>query len=413
MPNRIVVTGMGAVTPLGIGVDKFWEGLVAGRSGVGPVTQFDATGYDCRIAAEVRDFDPLSYFDRKEARHMDRFTQMAVAAAKMALEDARLDPAHADTNRTGCIFGSGIGGISTLGDQFQILAEKGPGRVSPFFIPMFIANMAAGQISMHFGLKGFNETVVTACATSNNAIGDAFKAIQWGMADVMVTGGSEASLVPVAFAGFSSMKALSTRNEEPERASRPFDMDRDGFIMGEGAGTLVLESLEHALLRGAPILAEVAGYGCTADAYHFAEPSPGGDGAIRAMQAALADAGLPPEAVDYVNAHGTSTLKGDRVETLAIKRVFGEHARRLAVSSTKSMTGHLLGAAGAVEAIASIQAIRTSTLPPTINLENPDPECDLDYVPNRARSAKVRVALSNAFGFGGQNASLIFKAFEE
>ena len=404
---------MGAVTPLGLGSDRFWEGLTAGRSGVGPITLFDTARHDCRIAAEVRDFVPTDFLDRKEARRMDRFTQFAVAGTRMALEHAGLDPARVDTSRMGAIFGTGIGGIQTLSDQFRILYEKGPSRISPFFIPMFIPNMAAGQIAMQFGLKGFNETVVTACATANNAIGDAFKAIQWGMADAMITGGSEAAIVPLAVAGFSSMKALSERNDEPEKASRPFDAGRDGFVMGEGSGVLVLESLEHAQARGADILAEIVGYGCTADAHHLTEPAPEGEGAARAMRAALEDAGLAPDDVDYINAHGTSTPKGDRFETTAVKNVFGDHARGLAVSSTKSMTGHLLGAAGAVEMIACIQAIRHGVLPPTINQDTPDPECDLDYVPNRARPARVRVALSNAFGFGGQNASLVVRAFEE
>jgi len=404
---------MGAVTPLGLGLDQFWEGLAAGRSGVGPITLFDTARHDCRIAAEVRGFVPTDFLDRKEARRMDRYTQFAVAGTRMALQHAGLDPAQVDTSRMGAIFGTGIGGIQTLSDQFQILYEKGPSRISPFFIPMFIPNMAAGQIAMQFGLKGFNETVVTACATANNAIGDAFKAIQWGMADAMITGGSEAAIVPLAVAGFSSMKALSERNDEPEKASRPFDAGRDGFVMGEGSGVLVLESLEHALARGADILAEIVGYGCTADAHHLTEPAPEGEGAARAMRVALEDAGIAPGEVDYINAHGTSTPKGDRFETTAIKNVFGDHARRLAVSSTKSMTGHLLGAAGAVEMIACIQAIRHGVLPPTINQDTPDPECDLDYVPNRARPARVRVALSNAFGFGGQNASLVVRAFEE
>lgn len=413
MQRRVVITGMGAVTPLGLGPDSLWEGLASGRSGVGPITLFDTAGYDCRIAAEVRDFVPTDFLDRKEARRMDRFTQFAVAGTRMALEHAGFDPARSDTGRVGVIFGTGIGGIQTLSDQFQVLYDKGPSRVSPFFIPMFIPNMAAGQIAMQFGLKGFNETVVTACATANNAIGDAFKAIQWGMADAMVTGGSEAAIVPLAVAGFSSMKALSERNDEPQRASRPFDADRDGFVMGEGSGVLVLESLEHARARGAAILAEIVGYGCTADAHHLTEPAPEGEGAARAMRAALQDAGMAPDQVDYINAHGTSTPKGDKFETTAIKNVFGDHARRLAVSSTKSMTGHLLGAAGAVELIACIQAIRHGVLPPTINQDTPDPECDLDYVPNQARPAQVRVALSNAFGFGGQNASLVVRAFEE
>lgn len=406
--RRVVVTGMGAITPLGTGVEAFWRNLVAGRSGVGPLTRFDASAYSTRIAAEVKDFDPAAFIDRKEARRMDRFTQYAVAAARMAMDDAGIVVEDEDPDRLGVTLGTGIGGMETLTDQFTLLVEKGPGRVSPFFVPMMIGNMAAGQISIAFGLKGPNTTLVTACASAANAIGDAFKMIQRGDAEVMVTGGSEAAIVPLAVAGFCSMKALSTRNDDPASASRPFDAGRDGFVLGEGSGILVLEDLEHAQKRGARIYAEVLGYGLTADAYHIVEPAPEGDGGARSMTRAIVDAGLVPSDIDYINAHGTSTPKGDILETVGIKRVFGDHARRLAVSSTKSMTGHLLGAAGAIEAIASILALKEGIIPPTINLEDPDPECDLDYVPNAARVADLKVALSNSFGFGGQNATLIF-----
>lgn len=413
MRNRVVITGMGAVTPLGTGVEAFREGLRSGRSGVGPITRFDASGLETRIGAEVRDFNPLDFIDRKEARRMDRFVQFAIAAAQMALADAGLDLDHVDRDRAGVYMGSGIGGMETLSEQFAVLFEKGPGRVSPFLIPMMIANMAAGQLAIQFGLRGPNMTTVTACSSSNHAIGEAFHVLREGKADVMLAGGSEAAFVPIALAGFSSMKALSTRNDEPERASRPFDRLRDGFVMGEGAGVLVLETLDHALRRGARVLAEVLGYGTSADAHHIVQPPDSGEGGARSMRLALADAGLSPEQVDYINAHGTSTPQGDVAETRAIKSVFGEHARRLAVSSTKSMHGHLLGAAGVVELIACVLAIRDQFLPPTINQEEPDPECDLDYVPNRARPGRVDVALSNSFGFGGQNATVIVGRFRE
>lgn len=413
MRQRVVVTGMGAVTPIGMGVDAFWAGLMAGRSGVGPISRFDAAQMDSRIAAEVRDFNPTDWVDRKDARRMDRFVQFAVAAGQMALADSGLRLADEDLDEVGIYLGSGIGGMETFDDQFRALIEKGPGRVSPFFIPMMIANMAAGQMAIYFGLRGPNMTTVTACSSANNAIGEACDAMRAGKAQVMLTGGSEAAIVPVAVAGFCSMKALSTRNDEPEQASRPFDAQRDGFVMGEGAGIVVLETLEHALRRGARIHAELVGYGVSADAHHIVQPPENGEGGARAMRRALKDAGLEPEAVDYINAHGTSTPQGDIAETRAIKHIFGDHARRLAVSSTKSMHGHLLGAAGAVELIACIKAIQHQMLPPTINQETADPECDLDYVPNRARPAPVQVALSNSFGFGGQNASVVVRRFSE
>ncbi|REJ37880.1 MAG: beta-ketoacyl-[acyl-carrier-protein] synthase II [Bacillota bacterium] len=398
---------MGAVTPFGVGVDALWEGLVNGRSAVRRIQRFDPSPFPTQIGAEVLDFEPTDFIDRKEARRMDRFTQFAVAGARMALESARLDPADLDPEQVGVVLGSGIGGMETLVEQFHVLLERGPGRVSPFFVPMMIANMAAGQTAIQFGFRGPNTTLVTACASGANAIGEAFRILQFGEAEVMITGGTEAAFVPLAFAGFCAMRALSTRNHEPERASRPFDAERDGFVMGEGAGILVLERLDHALRRGAPILAEVLGYGMTADAHHITAPAPNGDGGARSMMRALRDAGLAPEQVDYINAHGTSTPAGDAAETAAIRRVFGEHADRLAVSSTKSMIGHLLGAAGAVELIACVLTLRDGIIHPTINQDTADPECDLDYVPNKARRQEVNVALSNAFGFGGQNATLI------
>jgi 3-oxoacyl-[acyl-carrier-protein] synthase II len=400
---------MGVVSPVGHGLEEFWRGITEGPSGVGLVQCFDATDFPSRIAAEIGDFDPLRYFDRKDVRHADRFVQFAVAAAQDAVENAGLTTM--DSERTGVAFGTGIGGLTTLTGQYDILRERGPSRVSPFLIPKMIANMAGGQIAMRFNLRGPNVTLVTACASSGNALGDAFRTIQHGEADVMLTGGSEAVILPIAFAGFCAMKALSTRNEDPTTASRPFDQGRDGFVMGEGAGFLVFESLTHAQARGATILAEVIGYGRSADAYHMVEPEPEGAGAVLAMQRALRDAGLQPEAIDYINAHGTSTPKGDLAETIAIKNVFGEHAYRLAVSSTKSATGHLLGAAGAVELIASILAIGHQVLPPTLNLEAPGEGCDLDYVPNVPRPHPVHRVMSNAFGFGGQNACLIVEDF--
>ncbi|MHB8945259.1 MAG: beta-ketoacyl-ACP synthase II [Bacillota bacterium] len=409
--KRIVVTGMGAITPLGSGVNMFWEGLKAGRSGIARISRFDPSALDSQIAGEVRDFDPTAYMDRKEARHTDRFAQFALAAAKMAAEDARFDPSREDPERVGVFIGSGIGGMETLTDQAETLRAKGPGRISPFFVPMMIGNIAAGNVSIFFGAKGPCLTFVTACASGANAIGEAAHALQRGEADVIIAGGAEAALVPLAVGGFCAMRALSTRNDQPERASRPFNKDRDGFVMGEGAGVVVLESLEHATARGATIHGEVIGYGLTADAHHMVEPAPEGEGGRRSMAAAMRDAGLRPEDVDYINAHGTSTPPGDLGETQAIKALFGSHAHKLAVSSTKSMTGHLLGAAGAIEFIACVMALKEGVIPPTINYENPDPECDLDYVPNQARRADLRVVMSNSFGFGGQNATLIVKKY--
>jgi len=409
--RRVVVTGLGTLSPVGNTADEFWSSLVQGRSGVGMITKFDTAGYPTRIAGEVRNFDPLDFVDKKEARRLDPYLQYAVASSVLAVQDAALDTDKIDGSRFGVLIGSGIGGISTLLESHRNLIEKGPDRVSPFFIPMLIANMASGLVSIRFGAKGPNSAVVTACATGNHAIGDSFKIIQRADADVMIAGGSEAIIIPLTIAGFCSMKAMSTRNDEPAKAMRPFDATRDGFVCGEGAGIVVLESLEHALARDARIYAEIVGYGMTGDAHHMTAPDPEGSGAARAMTAAVRDAGLDVSAIGYINAHGTSTPYNDKFETLAIKRVFGEHARRLAVSSTKSMTGHLLGAAGGVEAIATVLALHHGVLPPTINYETPDPECDLDYVPNQARKQNVEVALSNAFGFGGTNATLAFRTY--
>ncbi|MFS8572939.1 MAG: beta-ketoacyl-ACP synthase II [Clostridia bacterium] len=410
--RRVVVTGMGAVTPLGLGVDAFWEGLVQGRSGVGPITQFDASAFSTRIAAEVKDFDPTDFMDKKDARRMDRFAQFAVAGARMALEDAGISD-NVDWERVGVLIGSGIGGIHTFEEQCRNLFEKGPDRVSPFFVPMMIPDMAAGQVSILLGAKGHNACTVTACASGSHSIGDAFKVIQRGQADVMITGGTEAAVSALSMAGVCAARTLSTRNDEPERASRPFDKDRDGFVLGEGAGILILEELEHAKARGAKIYAEIIGYASTGDAYHITAPAPEGDGARRAMLAALEDAGVEPGDVDYINAHGTSTEYNDKFETMAIKAVFKEAAYRIPVSSTKSMTGHLLGAAGGVEAIATCKALAEQVIPPTINYETPDPECDLDYVPNQARPAQLEIAISNSFGFGGHNAGLVFRRYRE
>jgi 3-oxoacyl-[acyl-carrier-protein] synthase II len=410
-PRRVVLTGLGALTPVGNTTEEFWSALKQGKSGIGPITRFDASAYPTRIAGEVRGFDEGKYVDRKEARRLDPYLKYAIATSVMAVEDAALDPAKVDGTRFGVLIGSGIGGITTLIEGEDVLRTKGVDRVSPFVIPMLIVNMAAGLVSMRFGAKGPNSSVVTACATGNHAIGDAYKIIERGDADVMIAGGAEAIIVPLTIAGFCAMKAMSTRNDEPEKASRPFDAGRDGFVCGEGAGIVVLESLEHAVRRDARIYGEIVGYGMTGDAHHMTAPDPEGDGATRAMQLALADAGIEPDAVGYVNAHGTSTPYNDKFETIAIKRVFGEHARKLAVSSTKSMTGHLLGAAGGIEAIATTLAIYHGLLPPTINYEAPDPECDLDYVPNQARKVDVEYALSNAFGFGGTNATLAFRRY--
>jgi 3-oxoacyl-[acyl-carrier-protein] synthase II len=407
--TRVVVTGLGAVTPLGNSVPEYWRAICEGRSGVGPITRFDPKRLDARIAAEVKGFDPLKVIEKKELKKLDLFIQYALAAGVEAVEDAKIDFSQVDPTRAGALVGSGIGGILSILEWHRVLLEKGPSRISPFFIPSLIVNMASGQLSIRYKLKGPNSSVVTACATGNHAIGDAFKIIQRGDADLMVAGGSEAIIDELPIGGFAQMKALSTRNDEPARASRPFDADRDGFVPGEGAGIVVLEHAEHARRRGAHIYAEIVGYGMTADAYHMTAPDPDGDGAVRAMTGALRDGGVRPEDVGYVNAHGTSTPYNDRTETLAIKQVFGDHARRLAVSSTKSMTGHLLGAAGGIEAIVTVLALQQGILPPTINYETPDPECDLDYVPNVARKAEVEFAISNGFGFGGTNATLVFR----
>ncbi|HLA23783.1 MAG TPA: beta-ketoacyl-ACP synthase II [bacterium] len=410
--HRVAVTGIGVVSPIGIGKDRFWESLIAGRSGVGRITRFDVTGWDTQIAAEVRDFDPSQWMERKEVRRNDRFVQFAHAASRLALEDARFTITRQNGPRVGVLIGSGIGGAETWEEQHRTLLERGPHRVSPFFIPMIIINMASGVVSILLGARGPTASVVTACATGGNAIGDASRIIQRGEADAMLAGGSEAAITPLSLAGFISMKAMSTRNDAPERASRPFDAGRDGFVMGEGAGVVLLENLEQALRREAHIYSELVGYGMSGDAYHITQPDPDADGASRSIRNALHDAGMQPAEIDYINAHGTSTLYNDRTETLAIKKVFGDHARRLAVSSTKSMTGHLLGAAGGVELVACALAIEHQTLPPTINYETPDPDCDLDYVPNIPRPATVRTAMSNAFGFGGHNAILILRKYE-
>jgi 3-oxoacyl-[acyl-carrier-protein] synthase II len=410
-PRRVVITGVGALTPVGNTAEEFWASLKNGRSGIGPITKFDATGYPTRIAGEIRNFDEAKYIDKKEARRLDPYLKYAIATSAMAVEDAALDTAKLDATRFGVLIGSGIGGITTLIEGEDVRKTKGFDRVSPFVVPMLIVNMAPGLVSMRFGAKGPNTSVVTACASGNHAIGDAARLIERGDADVMIAGGAEAIIVPLTIAGFCSMKAMSTRNDEPEKASRPFDAARDGFVCGEGAGILILESLEHAVRREARIYAEVVGYGMTADAHHMTAPDPEGDGATRAMQLALNDAALAPSAIGYINAHGTSTPYNDKFETIAIKRVFGDDARRLAVSSTKSMTGHLLGAAGGIEAVATVLALHHGLLPPTINYETPDPECDLDYVPNQARKVDIEYAMSNAFGFGGTNATLAFRKY--
>ncbi|MEN6315222.1 MAG: beta-ketoacyl-ACP synthase II [Clostridiaceae bacterium] len=411
MKKRVVITGMGVVHSLGFGVDNFWNAIKEGKSGISLLSKFDTTNFEAKVAAEIKSFEPTDYIDKKEAKRMDVFTQFAMAAAKMAMEMSGLDMEQEDRFRAGVIIGSGIGGIQTLEEQHHTLETKGPGRVSPFFITSMIANMAAGRVSIEYGLQGFNECVVTACASGNNAIGDAFKVIQRGDADIMLTGGAESAITPLSFAGFCSNKALST-NPDPNTACRPFDRDRDGFIMGEGSGILVLEELEHAKKRGAVILGEIVGYGCTCDAYHITAPHPEGIGGARSMKNAIIDAGIKPEEIGYINAHGTSTQLNDPGETKVIKDVFGKHAYKLAVSSTKSMTGHLLGAAGAIEAIITAMALKDGFLPPTINLQNPDPECDLDYIPNKGRCADIKYALSNALGFGGHNAAILLKKYE-
>jgi 3-oxoacyl-[acyl-carrier-protein] synthase II len=409
--RRVVVTGLGAVTPIGNTADEFWENLLKGVSGAAPITLFDASDHSVQFACEVKDFDQSQAGDRKEVRKMDRFTQFAMAAAQMAVESSGFVIDGSNAERVGILVGSGIGGIATLEAQHSVLMERGPGRVSPFFIPMMIVNMATGMISMRYGAKGPSNSTVTACASGANAIGDAFRIISYGDADTMITGGAEAPVSPIAVGGFANMKALSNRNEDPQKASRPFDSDRDGFVIGEGAGIVVLEELEQAKARGANIWCEIVGYGYTSDAHHMTAPAPEGEGAARSMRAALADAGVEPDTVGYINAHGTSTQLNDRFETAAIKTVFDDHASKLAVSSTKSMTGHLLGAAGGIEIIAVAKAHREGKIPPTINYENPDPECDLDYVPNEARETSLDVALSNSLGFGGHNVTLATRSY--
>jgi 3-oxoacyl-[acyl-carrier-protein] synthase II len=408
--RRVVITGLGLVTPLGIGLEKTWSAIAAGQSGITRITKFDATDYPSQIAGEVKDFDPAAYIEKKEIKKMDPFIHYAVAASQLAVDDAGLKVSKDNAERVGVYIGSGIGGIGSIEHYHKVLIDKGPDRISPFFIPMTIINLASGQVAIRLGARGPNSCAVTACATGNHCLGDAFRLIQRGDADVMVAGGAESAITPLTVAGFANAKALSRRNDDPTRASRPFDRDRDGFVLGEGAGVLVLEELETARRRGARIYAELTGYAMTSDAYHITAPPDDGEGAVRCMKLSLRDAGIAPEDVGYINAHATSTF-ADQVETAAIKQVFGDAAYRIPVSSTKSMTGHLLGAAGGVEAALSVLAIHRRLLPPTINLERPDPACDLDYVPNHAREASVSVALSNSFGFGGVNACLVFKRF--
>ncbi len=413
MNRRVVVTGVGLVCACGIGTEEAWKNLLAGQSGIATITQFDASAFDCRFAGEVKNFDPLQWVEKKEVKKMGRFIQLAIAAADFAVQMAALKVTPETADTTGVYVASGIGGFDIIEREHTKLLQGGPGKISPFFIPAAIVNLASGQISIRYGARGPNSATATACSASAHAVGDSFKIIQRGDAEVMICGGAEASITPMGIGGFAAMKALSTRNDEPARASRPFDAERDGFVVGEGAGILILESLEHAQQRGAPILAEIVGYGMSGDAYHITQPAEKGDGAYRVMKATLKDAGLPPEVVGYVNAHGTSTPIGDAIETVALKRLFGERARQIAVSSTKSMTGHLLGGAGGLEAGISVLALRDQILPPTINYEHPDPACDLDYVPNQARKAHVEYALSNSFGFGGTNAALLFKRWEQ
>jgi 3-oxoacyl-[acyl-carrier-protein] synthase II len=412
--RRVVVTGMGAVTPIGLTVKEFWKNALAGMSGADPITYFDTTQYDTKFAAELKGFDPLDFMDRKLVQRVDPFTQYALAAADEAMKDAAIDMAKTSGERIGIVFGSGIGGMQTFSRQHETLVDtKGPHRISPFFIPMMIADIAAGRISMKYGLKGPNYATTSACATASHAIGDAFILIQRGDADIMLSGGSEAAICPMGIGGFNAMKALSTRNDAPKKASRPFEKDRDGFVMGEGGGVIVLEELGHAIKRGAKIYAEIAGIGFTADAHHITDPAPGGEGAVRSMRAAIRDAGLSPEDVEYVNAHGTSTQPNDRNETAAMKTVFGDHAKKLAINSTKSMIGHLLGAAGAVGSIMTVMTLVEGKIHPTINYETPDPNCDLYYVPNTSIEKTVDVALCNTFGFGGHNATLLFRKYRE
>ena len=411
MKHRAVITGMGVVSPVGNHLDEFWNNLIEGKSGIGLLTRFDTTNLPTKVAAEVKDFEPTDWVSKKESRHMDRFAQFAMATAKMALEDSGLDLEKLDKERAGVVIGCGIGGVTTFEEQKEVLMAKGSGRVTPFFVPMLISNMAAAHLSIEFGLQGSSMTIVTACASATNAIGEALRIIQRGEADVVFCGGTEAPITSLAFAGFCAAKTMSTEKEHPEQASRPFDKRRSGFVMGEGAGVLVLESLEHAQARKAHIYAELAGYGSTSDAYHITSPRPGGAGAARAMKLALEDAGIKAENVDYINAHGTSTGPNDSTETSAIKIVFGTSAPKVAISSTKSMTGHLMGAAGAIEAIICALSIQSGAIPPTTNYGEPDPECDLDYVPNIARKQTVNVAMSNSLGFGGHNATIVLRKF--
>ena len=413
MKRRVVVTGIGLVTPCGIGTDNVWNNILSGKSGIGPITRFNTDRFDTKFAGEVKDFNPEDYVQPKEVKKMDLFIHYALAAAHIAVKDAGLDMGKEDSERVGVVVGTGLGGLPTIEKYHSVLLERGPGRITPFFIPMLIANEAPGHIAIQHGIKGPNLCIVTACATGAHSIGDACRIIQYGDADVMVAGGSEANLTPLTVGGFNAMKALSTRNNDPMKASRPFDRDRDGFVVAEGSGIIILEELEHAKKRGARIYAEMAGYGYNGDAYHITAPCPDGDGFIRCMRMALRDAHISPDHVDYINAHGTSTKLNDYIETLAIKEVFKAKAYRIPVSSTKSMTGHLLGAAGAVEAVFSILSIRDQVCPPTINYENPDPECDLDYVPNTARKCTINTVVSNGFGFGGTNSTLVFRRFIE
>lgn len=411
--KRVVITGLGPITPVGTGKEEYWNSLVEGKSGISHITNFDTEGYTSTIGAEVVDFHPAEYMDKKEAKRMDKFAQFAVAATKLAIEDSKLELENIDKRRVGVILGSGVGGIETLESEHTKLMEKGPRRVSPFFIPMMISNMGPGQVTMTYGFKGPSFTITTACASGNHAIGESFRMIQNGAADLIITGGSEAAVSPIAVAGFCSMKALSTNNDEPEKSSRPFDKNRDGFVIGEGAGIIILEELEHALKRNAHIYGEIVGYGATSDAYHITAPDPEAEGAVGAMRLALEDGGVDYTVVNYINAHGTSTYYNDKLETLAIKKVFKEYAYELSISSTKSMTGHLLGAAGGIEAIATVLAIEKGIIPPTINYETPDPECDLDYTPNKAKKRELNYALSNSLGFGGHNAAILLKKYEK
>jgi len=411
MKRRVVVTGLGALTPLGNSVQESWEGAIAGKSGIGPITKFDSSAFKSRIAGEIKNFDPMQYVDKQEVRRYDDFILYAIAASEMAMADAKLEISPDISERAGVIIGSGIGGVTTVESEIKVLLNSGPRKISPFTIPAVLANLGSGHVSIRFGAKGPINCAVTACASGTSAIGDAYKTIAYGDADVMIAGGVEAAITPLAVGGFCAMRALSTRNDEPQKASRPFDQGRDGFVLGEGCGIVILEELSFAQNRGARIYAELAGYGCTSDAFHMAAPPPGHEGAARSMKIAIKDAGLNPADIDYINAHGTSTPLNDLYETQAIKSLFGDHAKKLMVSSTKSMTGHMLGATGGVEAIFAIKAIKEGIIPPTINLENPDAECDLDYVPNVARHKQINTAMSNTFGFGGVNAVLVFKKY--